>query len=626
MKAIKKLLSIGLSIVSCLSLFACGENGNSGQSGADDKKIALLRNDYSRYVLLLPDEASEKELFAAQEFTYFMELATDYTFETVSESELRDGQKYLSIGHTEKLEESDISYDNEQLGISGFKIVTQDENVYLFGSSDSDDCGSVYAVYKLLEDVINYKYFGELAIRYDQVDEVYMQEYDLTEIPSFDTRYLSSYTAGSNKTHALRMRMNPDEHRSAKVVGHTLNIVVPLDKYYDEHPDWWTPNKAQPCMTNEGYIAQFIENLIAIVKNEPTAIDYDITLPDNYDQCGCETCAAITKKYGSYAAVYNIFLNRVTEAVDEWVAKYQPERQKLRYFAYSYLQTEVPPVRKNEKGEYELIDDQVVLRDNIRMKLAYIFMVRNKAVDDSINQNVYEYLKGWSLLTDNMMWNNYSVNWHENGYMYAINDFDVTERTYRIAKEYGVVDAYWTFGYEVTNQSCLFNLKEYCSMQLAWNIDLHYEDLAMEYIDFVYGKAAPMMKEYYNVYRSQMTWYENTVRTDAGSGEMVYSAETFPKKFVDKLYGLIQEAYAVVEEEMANDSEKYSMVEAHLNREEIMPIYMYMHLYSDSFSVAQRTELIKDFEAYTTKFNVLLYAENKPVSAKIATWKENLNG
>ncbi|MBQ8686124.1 MAG: DUF4838 domain-containing protein, partial [Clostridia bacterium] len=543
MKILKRLVAFTLCAVSCMSVYGCSEQ-KGAQKGeqSEQEELALLRNDYSRYVLLLPDEASEKETFAAQEFVYFMELATDYTFETVAESELRDGQKYLSIGHTEKLSESGIVYDNDKLGRSGYKIVTQDENVYLFGSSVSDDCGTVYAVYKLLEDTINYKYFGELAIRYDHTDQIYMKKYDLTDIPSFDTRYMPSYTAGADKTHALRMRMTPRDQKSVKVGGHTANIIVPLEKYYDEHPDWWSENKEQPCMSNEGYIAQFIENLIAIVESEPMASEYDLTLPDNYSQCECETCAAITKKYGAYTAVYNMFLNRVTAAVDEWVEKNQPGRRRITYYAFSYLQTEVPPVQKAENGEYKLIDDKVILRDNICMKLAYIFMVRNKAVDDEVNQNVYEYMKGWSLLTDNLMWYNYSVNWHENGYMYAINDFDVTERTFRIAKKYGVVDAYWTFGYEVTNQSCLFNLKEYCSMQLVWNIDLHYEDLAMEYFDFVFGKAAPMMKEYYNVYRTQMTWYENTVRTDAGAGESVYSAETFPKKFVDKLYDLIQQA------------------------------------------------------------------------------------
>lgn len=631
MKTLKRMIVLGLSLLTCFSAASCSScNKKKTAEENNEATTEFIRNGYSRYSILLADDAGANEEYAAKELQHFMELATGYELNIVKESQAEEKGKYLSIGHTDMLAESGIEVNNDELGRSGYRIVSQGDDVYLFGADNGEDAGTVYSVYKFLNDTVGYVYYSDYTIYYEDKTEVYIKDYDLTDIPTFDTRFINTMKGGSNNEYMLRMRMTPRNNISATLNGHTHFQVIPPDEYYADHPDWFNGKKNQLCLSNEEMTKEFAKNLIEFIKAEPTRSVFQLALQDNFDGCDCSSCVAAIEKYGSYGGVNNVFMNRVSEICDEWLAANQPNR-KVSYATYAYYATEDPPVQKDKKGNYIKDENgnyipvckEVITRDNVVMRMAFIQMNRNKPLDHVISANYYETLKAWGAVSNNMQFYTYSANYADNGYMYALNDFDITEHNLRLCRDNNVTDAYFVFGYKVTDMACLYDLKAYCTTQLMWNVDLSYEELAMDFIEKSYAAAAPYMKEFYNVYRSWMSYYEDTEQLNLSTGEC-FSSKVFPKTLVDKLHSLIEQAYVAIEVYKDSDPELYEGVKNKINKEEIMPLYMYLQLYGDSFTSLERSEMISDLESYCNRFNVYYYGENKKMDSRLSVWKASL--
>ena len=618
MKAIKRITAILLGALALLGAAACGETENTEKA----KKL-LLKGGYSRYRILLPDEANGMEKMAASELQYFMEEATGYEFDIVTEDQLADGEKYLSVGQTGKLEEAAIEADDEKLGRSGFKIVTkEDGNVYLFGADNGEGYGTVFAAYQFLQDTIGYKYYSDLTIYYEEKTEVYMPWYDMTEIPTFDERRINTRRFASDSEYATRMLTN-SSLRSTVISGHSHFTVIDPDVYFADHPDWFNTKQTQLCLSNEEMTQEFIKNLIEYIKAEPDKSDFMLTLMDNYDGCNCNKCNENLKKYGTYGGINVVFMNKVAEACDKWVMENQPWR-KLTYSTYAYYATEAAPVKEitNEDGSvsYEPVSDEVICNDNVRIIAAFINMNRNKPMDHEDSIYYYTTLKKWATVCKNIESYNYLSSYNVQGYMYSLNDFDTTERNVRIWKENNTTSAYYVFGYQVTNVGGLSDMKTYCTTQLLWNADLSYAELAKDFMKKSYLEAEPYMWEYYTVYRAWMTHYEETVSTDTSFGVM-YGAKMLPKALMDKLYSCIDNAFAAVEIYRESDPEKYENLVAKIEREEVMPLYAYLSLHWDSFNQIQRAEMIDRLDMLTTKFDYRYYGENKTMQTQISSFR-----
>lgn len=618
MKIFKKAFALGLCTIACFSAVACNPDGSEG----DEATIEFIRNGYSRYSILLADDASGNEEYAANELQSFMELATDYKLNIVRESEAAEKGKYLSIGHTDMLAESGIEVNNEQLGRSGYRIVSQGDDVYLFGADNGEDAGTVYSVYKFLNDTVGYVYYSDYTIYYEDKTEVYIKDYDLTDIPTFDTRFINTMKGTTDSDYLLRMRMTPRNNISAKLSGHTHFTVLPKKDYLADHPDWYNKKQNQLCLSNEEMTAEFAKQLIEFVKAEPTRSLFQIAMEDNFDGCDCENCTAAVKKYGTYGGLNNVFMNKITTICDEWLAENQPDR-KVTYATYVYYKTQEAPVKKDEKGNYVPFCDEVVLRDNVQGRLAFIQMNRNKTIDHAVSTSYYETLKGWGAVSNNLQFYTYSSNYADNGYMYANNDFDVIEHNLRLFRDNKVTDAYFTFGYAVTNMACMYDLKAYCITQLAWNADLSFEVLAKDFIEKSYDVAAPYMQEYYDVYRAWMSYYEDTVNSNTSDGPF-FTSKMFPRGLVDKLSSLINQGYKAIEIYKESNSELYESLKDKLNKEEIMPLYMYMQLYGDSFTLSERKELVTKIDEYCNKFGIYFYGHELPMSTRLSMWKASL--
>ena len=163
----KKTLKLFVSVLSICSLVSCKkkeENSNPQKEEekrydvVDDKYI--MENGVSEYVILLSKNPQAKETTAADEFTYFMKLATNYNFQVIDDPSIRNNQKYISLGFTEKFKTNFPDYNFSEIDKtqSAYFVSTKDDNIYLVASDDFDGDGVLYGVYDLLHDLVGYKY------------------------------------------------------------------------------------------------------------------------------------------------------------------------------------------------------------------------------------------------------------------------------------------------------------------------------------------------------------------------------------------------------------------------------------------------------------------------------------
>ena len=192
-------LVLGFTILSSGSLSSFSKEQNalaesvaSSTMGRHERKISetneyIVQNGKSDYKIIIPAEASVQIGVAAEELAFFFQEATNIKLDIIKDNDAqiqsKDGLKCFSIGKTRLLENSSvnatITYD--LLGSDGYRMVTEDNIVYIAGYGDY---GSLYGVYDFLNDALNYEFFYTDIYALDKnVWDLKLRNYNVTEVP-----------------------------------------------------------------------------------------------------------------------------------------------------------------------------------------------------------------------------------------------------------------------------------------------------------------------------------------------------------------------------------------------------------------------------------------------------------
>ncbi len=641
MKKIKSFLAIALA---AMTLFSVGcdkkkEEEKPSESTVEYTDFTLAEDGKSDYTIVIPENASEYEQFAAEELQLRFKEATkaELPIETDEGKTFSETAKYISISDTVIWEESGVTVDYSTYKKSGTRLVNKGSCVILTGGTDE---GALYAVYDLLTLLFDYEFYDLDAYKLNKVEDVKLPKLDISNIPDNDYRmygdYLQEDGIGGSRFHAYRLRYKVYGQGFA-ISGHAATILLNPLKYGVDHPDWYSgpiqPNEdgtiktpeVQLCYMNEEMRAEFLKVVKEKLTQFPEATDIDVAQADYNTWCHCDLCLEQMEKYGNGvpnlgAVTQILFLNWLVPEVDKWLAEEFPGRN-VNFMVLAYHQTVEAPAHKDETGKYipngaENGDYSMLVNEKVNIQYASIYANRNLAFKD--NPSETGRLQAWAALTKGLYIYEYPQD--AKNVCLPYDGLHVFADNLRFSKELGY-SSYFMQGNFNTEDSGFSQLKVYVASKLMWDTSLDPMALAYDYIENVYGEAAPIVKEYFDALRTRLAY----LRVETNYGGMCLDdnmKETnFPRNLMVVYQNMFDEMYEAIDYLQYVDAERYEVLYRKIMIENMFVKYVNCSLYRSRFSIEERMAMIDDFELNAKKYGFRNYTESKPMSEIIALWR-----
>ena len=595
MKSIKKIFVIVFSLILL--------TGAAGCKGETTKKeqYTLYENAAFRYEAVLAENADGNEEFAAAELKTFLYKATGKQIAVIDESAAQADGKYIYIGRTAAAAENKIEPDKSALSESGYILRSVGDEIYAVGATTR---ATVYAIYDLLNRLVNYEVYTYDEIYVDKTEEIKFSEMNVAYKPFVEWRNAPGGRSFSDMLTATRLKLNmqKDVFIMDNGVTHTSFNFVNPNTYAESHPEWFDTESAkanQLCYTAHGDKESLAQMQQVILEKMQSSIEYNIqagTLPkyisfthqDNNAWCACDTCKAAKAKYGTNSAVVVQFVNELSTKLNQWLAeKYHGNIINIVFFAY--YQTELAPVKKDKNGNFLPVDDSVVVNKYSSVWYAPIYADYGKPLTHQDNQLYYDTLRRWSAICDDLLIWTYPSNY--NDYFVFHDSFGAMFETYAFADDFNIKYFFDQGRYNITVQSNFEEFKTYLCSKLLWNIDCDYTELRENFFDNYYGSASDAMQ---NIFEQTRLWYNYMqtlgYRCAFGVNDAV-STKYWPQSTIENFISMFESAYAAIEPLKQSNPTRYQVIYDRISKEEVAYTHLLLELYDNNYSDKQLAEM-----------------------------------
>lgn len=462
--------------------------------------------------IVLPASATPCERFAAEELEKFIAAAA------LPDSSAAQAEYHL--GRTGEWQARFASFPLGKLEPDGFAVKSEGNKLFIFGARDR---GTLYGVYDFAEKVLGVRFVARDYTYIPPAHAASAAGLDYVSVPDIPLRSYRCLQIVEDPLFAARMRMvvtfGKEEQRygggilrDMYEVGHNTLSLIPPEKYFAEHPEFFSVRDGKPvdlCWSNgvtedgriDGGLAVSVPKLLAAAviaqcEKNPELKFFTIAQEDSLgDFCSCPVCRARTEKYGAPSANILLCLGAVAEAVDEWA---QARGREVNIVTYAYNNTERPPVFKDEKGVLHAAEG-IFCHKNLYIKLcmsnadyAHSFATARQGGSYMHDLSYSEVFEGWKLLTDHFMFYDYGTNFYEVLWFYP--NRKVLAENYRFYKKMGAayVETECEHDYTAGFQP---DLKCYVASKLLWNVNADADALMREFCRLYYGSAADAVLE-----------------------------------------------------------------------------------------------------------------------------------
>ncbi len=605
----KKILAIFLSLLMIVTACGCkrgSENKPTGDSNTIDALADsigkydcpttnnyLLQNGHSEYVIVLSNDYSGAENTAAQEILLMFYESTGVKLRTVKESEY-SGNSAIYLGNTSYKEQKDGQFDKRSLGESGFRILTVDKNIIIYGNTDT---GTLYGAYAFLTDIVSFEAFTQTYYYIEKdVKEIKLKNYNVTDVPDIQVRVTSNQYLVNDKTLAARLRVVTmyDYFTSfGGAIFHNTFNVLPKDEYQQAHQSWYAVDGLNLCYTARGNATEYeslqntvLEKLKQLIINNPDCERINFTHEDNQTWCTCDNCKSIIEQYGNANSVTVIhFMNDLRTRLDEWFngdgSQYKRDVD-LVFFAYHA--TNKPPVKFNEQlNAYEPIDQTVVLKDGVIPLFAESNNDYTHSYYEPETRNYAENYKGWHALTDRIIMWAHTINF---SYKYSLFDnFNSSPENYKFYTENGTDTLFEEASY-VGLPTSFHVLRTYLFSKLSWDSSINVNTLINRFFKLYFRDASDDMLAYFNAYR-QFAVIQREVHGYGGERVVFHSAlqpQYWPYRTLVQWYDMVDSALKKIEPLKVENQDLYNNLYDQITAERISIIYPILSIWDEKFT------------------------------------------
>ena len=507
----------------------------------------LFRNGKSDYRIVLDRQASPSEKKAAEELQMYIKQISGAQLPITDDATSRGRRIFVGFGSAV----ADITgAQKPKADDEGFTYRTVGKDLLIYGGAQR---GSMYGVFSFLEDELGVKWLTPKCTVVPSMQKYALPRLDRSEKPALALRYDGHFAVEREPVWSAHnkenMKWNPTQNDYGNIEAywnaHTMGQLLPSGEFFEKHPEYFSlrdgkriPN-GQLCLSNPEVLEICKTRLADVMRKNPLFRIYSLSQNDNFSFCQCPECTAIAEQYGGQSGLMVWFVNQVADAVrDEFPDKF------VGTFAYQY--TRQPP-----KG--------IVPRNNVVIRLCSIecCFAHPLTAGCPQNQAFMNDMERWAEIAPHLFIWDYIVDYAQ--YISPWPNFQVLGPNIEAIRKNKAIGIYEEAQYQ-SNGAEFEEMKAWVTTKLLWNPLLDTDSLVKVFIDGYYGKAAPMVMDYYRLCQS-------LVKPDLHFG--IYIRENHPiysDEFVEKAFALLDNAL-----QTAEDEETRNRVE----RVRMQPLYLY---------------------------------------------------
>jgi hypothetical protein len=357
--------------------------------------------------------------------------------------------------------------------------------------------GTLYAVCRFLQEQCGVRWWTPWATTIPHRSDLAIKELNIRYAPPFESRSPFwfpafnaewSYRNGSTDQNARLTAEQGGCIKYAKGMAHTFYRLVPPEKYFAEHPEWFslinderTTERAQLCLTNPKLRDFVVERVKEWLREVPDANIVSVTQNDCAGWCECPNCKALDDAEGSHVGTMLTFANYIAE-------KIAPDFPSVAVDTFAYQYTRTPP--KTLKA-----------RTNVIVRLCSIECNFREPLDGPSNAKFADDIRKWSQICSRLYIWDYTTDF--SNYVLPHPNWFTLGPNIRFFQKYGVKGvfeqgAYQDYGGEMAE------MRAWVLAQLLWNPQQDDRALIREFLNGYYGeKAGPLIEKYLElIYKS----------------------------------------------------------------------------------------------------------------------------
>ena len=279
--------------------------------------LVLAEDGKTNYQIVIGADAHYGEELAAQELALFLGQITGAQF-PISPDSAPAKDLEIVLGETTRKRRQDIPSELITDNWEGFSIIRDGAKLYVMGNIPR---GTLYGVYDLLDVELGVRFLADEVNHVPQKPTLKLDLDSRTYAPPIERRTLWEPLGGDSM---LRNRLNGagfgvlnGKLGGVKVIGpntHTFKALVPVEKYFEEHPEYYAEIDgkrcshydglfAQLCVTNPEVVGIALETLRGwlgpeVKENPFNKYIVSVTVNDSPHFCQCATCRAVNQEEG----------------------------------------------------------------------------------------------------------------------------------------------------------------------------------------------------------------------------------------------------------------------------------------------------------------------------------------
>ena len=508
----------------------------------------LFRDGKSDYKIVISASASTSEKTAAKELQQYIEQMSGCLLPITND--LNTSSPRVIVGYNARLALLTGTME-PAANDESFTYQTVGKDLLIWGGSQR---GTMYGVFAFLERELGIHWLTPKCTVLPTHHSWKLRKLNHSEKPFLDFRY-SNYFVASNvpqwSAHTREnMKWSPTINEYGNIEAywgaHTMGEFVTTKEFFGSHPEYFCLRDGkryggygQLCLSNPEVLEVCKTRLMQFMRRNPNYRIYSLSQNDNFLFCQCDKCKAIEDQYGGHSGLIVWIVNQVADAVkQEFPDKF------VGTFAYQYSRQ--PPTG-------------IKPRENVVIRLCSIECCFAHPLDAGCPQNEKFMcdLKGWAELAPHLFIWDYIVDYAQ--YIAPWPNFQVLGPNIKVFGDNKAIGVFEEAQYQSAGAE-FDELKAWVVNQLLWNPEQDVDSLVSIFVKGYYGKAAPYVKEYYDLCQS-------LVKPDLHYGIYIReNHEIYSDDFILKAFAILDKAKQAAESDNIREQ---------VDRVRMQPLYLY---------------------------------------------------